>query len=192
MDLTRSIVTSRAAEYREEEPLYSVEHEALDVFPAMFSEGRFGWRDAEWVVRWYYRRFLGEFPHDERQAVEDRFGDNDFETVRSVIDATVAADDPTAKVERLTDLEGVDVPVASAFLMFIDPESFVVVGEREWTVLFRADELERPFPDPPSGSEYVTYLDTCRQLADRFDCDLWTLYMALWRSWTVEYAEATR
>jgi hypothetical protein len=192
MDLTRSVVASRAAEYEDDEPLYSVEREALDVFPAMFSEGRFGWRDVEWVVRWYYRRFLGEFPHDERQSVEDRFGDNDFETVHRVIDATVGADDPKAKVAQLTDLEGVDVPVASAFLMFIDPESYVVVGDREWTVLLRADELDHPYPDPPSSSEYVTYLDTCQELAGRFDCTLWTLYMALWRSWKVEFAEATR
>jgi len=184
MELTRSVVREMAADYRQDEPLYAVEAEAIEVFPGMFAAGRFGWRDAEWVVRWYYRRFLGEFPHADRQAVEARFGENDFGTVRQAIEDAVAAADPVAKVERLTDLAGVDVPVASAFLMFSDPHSFIVVGEREWAVLQEAGVLSEPYPDPPSPAAYATYLDHCRTLADRVDCDLWTLYMALWRLWT--------
>lgn len=188
MELTRSTVEASAAAYRREEPLYSVEREALDVFPSMFSAGRFGWRDAEWVVRWYYRRFLGEFPQRERQAAESRFGTNDFETVQQRIVDAVTVSDVRTKVDRLTDLAGVDVPVASAFLMFTDPESYIVVGEREWTVLFRTEELDEPYPDPPSVSEYETYLETARNLTERFECDMWTLYMALWRSWMDECA----
>lgn len=183
MELTRSVVESRAAEYRETEPLYPVEREAIDIFPEMFRTGSFGWRDTEWVLRWYYRRFLGEFPHGRRQAIEAEFATNDFETVRGVLGDAVAATDDSAAVERLTDLAGVDVPVASAFLQFVDPETAIVVGEREWTVLERAGEIPDPYPNPPSIREYARYLETCRELADRFDCDCWTLYMALWRLW---------
>jgi len=183
MDLTRSVVDAKAEEYRQEEPLYSVEQEAIDIFPSMFADAAFGWRDAEWVVRWYYRRYLGEYPHADRQAVETTFGNNDFETLQQVIDEVVTASDVAADVERLTDLVGVDVPVASAFLMFIDPESYIVVGEREWTVLQRADVLTDSYPDPPSVSAYVTYLEHCRRLTDRLDCQMWWLYMALWRLW---------
>ncbi len=185
MDLTRSVVETHAGEYRQEEPLFSVEQEAIDIFPGMFAEGEFGFRDAEWVVMWYYRRYLGEFSHAKRQSVEAEFGDNDFETIREAVEAVVASSDPKANVERLTDLAGVDVPVATGFLMFIDPESYVVIGEREWGVLQEAGVLSTPYPDPPSAAEYVTYLDRCRDLADRFECDLWTLYMALWRLWKV-------
>lgn len=183
MDLTRSVAESKAAEYREEEPLYAVEQEAIDIFPAMFAEGEFGFRDAEWIVMWYYRRFLGEFSHARRQSVEAEFGDNDFETILAVVEDVVSSSDPRANVERLTDLAGVDVPIASAFLMFIDPESAIVVGEREWAVLQEATVLSDPYPDPPTATEYATYLDRCHELADRFECDLWTLYRALWRLW---------
>jgi len=183
MDLTRSVVETNAEEYRREEPLFSVEQEAIDIFPSMFAAGDFGFRDAEWVVMWYYRRFLGEFSHAKRQAVEAEFGENDYETIHQAIADAVSTTDPEAKVERLTDLSGVDVPVASGFLMFTDPEAYVVVGEREWAVLRDAGALSDPYPDPPSTAEYVAYLERCRDLADRFDCDLWTLYMALWRLW---------
>lgn len=189
MDLTRSTVATEAETYRRREPLSPVEREQIETLPKAFAEGEFGWRDAEWVVRWYYRRFLGAFPDAERRAVEERFGRNDFETVRRAIRDAVRADSTAERIERLTDLEAVDVPVASAFLAFVDPEEYVVVGEREWAVLREAGELSGPYPDPPSIAEYEAYLETCRTLADRFDCDLWTLYRALWRLWKERLAD---
>jgi hypothetical protein len=187
MELTRSLVESQAREYLEREPLYTVEAEQLETLPAAFESGEYGRRDAAWVVRWYYRRFLGGYPDDERREAEDRFWSNDFETVRDAIaDATDTADtndssDAAARISSLTELEAVDVPVASAFCMFIDPAKYVVVGPREWSTLRDADELSHSYPDPPSVPQYETYLERCRSLADRFDCDLWTLYRALWR-----------
>ncbi|AGB32700.1 hypothetical protein C488_08627 [Natrinema pellirubrum DSM 15624] len=181
MELADSLVAAKAREYREREPLYAVEAEQLETLPAAFAAGEYGRRDAVWVVRWYYRRFLGDYPDADRRAAEDHFRDNDFETVRSAIAAAVDAADAAAAVEALTALEAVDVPVASAFCMFLDPDEYVVVGPREWAMLRDADELERPYPDPPSVADYERYLERCRTLADRFDCDLWTLYRALWR-----------
>ena len=199
MTLTRSVVETKAAAYEREEPLYVVEQENVDLLPAAFARGEFGRRDAEWVVRWYYRRHLGAFPDAERRSVEEEFEHNEFEDVRDAladaVDAASSSDatdgeadaagddlvDVTAAIERLTALRGVDVPVASAFLMFVDPERFIVVGDREWGVLREHDELARPYPDPPTVAEYGTYLRTCRELAERFECRLWTLYRGLWR-----------
>lgn len=186
MELTRPIVTRKAEEYREEEPLYAVEREQIETLPGAFAAGEFGWRDAEWVVRWYYRRFLGEFPDSERREVEDGFRENDDETVRGAIEDAVAADDVAARLEPLTGLESVDVPVGSAFLLFIDPEAYIVVGEREWSVLRDAGELADPYPGAPSAADYETYLGTCRALGNDLDCDMWTLYRALWRLWKAE------
>lgn len=183
VNLTRSTVEAKAKEYQQREPLYPVEQEQVETLPKAFAEGEFGWRDAEWVVRWYYRRLLGEFPDAERRTVEDRFGRNDFETVKRVVDDAVTATSVAERLDRLTDLEAVDVPVASAFLLFVDPEEYVVVGSREWEMLREAGELSLPYPDSPSTAEYETYLEKCRSLADRFDCDAWTLYRALWRLW---------
>lgn len=187
MNLTRSLVETEAAAYRRQEPLYAVEREQIETLGTAFEEGEFGWRDAEWPVRWYYRRFLGDVPHDERRYREERFARNDFEAVRDAVTDAAAAADAATRLERLTDLEGVDVPVASAFLFFFDPDASVVVGEREWTVLEDAGVLAAPYPDPPSIGEYERYLEGCRTLAERFDCDMWTLYRALWRLWKEEY-----
>ncbi|WP_121742107.1 hypothetical protein [Natronorubrum halophilum] len=184
MELTRSLVETRAREYREREALYTVEQENLETLPGAFESGEYGRRDTAWVVRWYYRRFLGDYPDAERRKAEEELRDNDFEAVRSAIsDAVDAVDagDVAVGIDRLTDLEAVNVPVASAFCMFIDPDASLVVGPREWAALRTANELEQPYPAPPSISEYETYLERCRSLADRFDCDLWTLYRALWR-----------
>jgi hypothetical protein len=181
MELTRSLVTSRAREYREREPLYPVEGEQLETLPDAFASGEYGRRDAAWVVRWHYRRFLGDYPDEDRRDAEDRFWNNDFEAVRDAIAAAVDASDAADGIDSLTDLEAVDVSVASAFLMFVDPEKYVVVGPREWAALREAGELAGDYPDPPSISEYETSLERCRALADRLECDLWTLYRALWR-----------
>ena len=181
MELTRSLVERKAEEYRQREPLYAVEQEGIETLPDAFADGTFGWRDAEWVVQWYYRRFLGAYPDAERRRQEERFGENDFETVRSVLEDVASMDGVASRVDRLTELAGVDVPVASAFLLYVDPASYIVVGEREWGVLREAGELADPYPDPPSVAAYGAYLDRCRELGDRFDCDMWTLYRALWR-----------
>jgi hypothetical protein len=181
MELTSSVVASKAREYREREPLYAVEAEQVETLPAAFAAGEYGRRDAAWVVRWYYRRFLGAYPDADRRAAEDRFGSNDFEAVRDAIADAVDATDAAAGIVSLADLEAVDVAVAAGFLMFLDPDEYVVVGPRVWATLREAGELDAAYPDPPSVREYERYLERCRILADRFDCDLWTLYRALWR-----------
>lgn len=179
--LTRALLEAKAAEYEAEEPLYVVEAEQIEGLPGAFAAGAFGWRDAEWVVRWHFRRYLGAFPDAERRAREEAFGRNDLESVRAAIDGAASAEAAAEGVRRLTVLEGVDVPVASAFLQFVDPERYVVVGRPEWDVLHEAGELDDAYPDPPSPEAYGTYLAACRSLADRFDCTLLAIHRALWR-----------
>lgn len=183
MALSQSLVESTADEYRDEHPLYPVEQEGIETLPAAFRTGEFGWRDAKWVVRWHYRRFLGAIPNATRREREAQFDCNDFEDVRNALVDVATADDPADRIDRLTALEGVDVPVASAFLLFADPESCPVVGEREWAVLYDHGLLAEPYPDPPSVTAYEAYLEACRSLADRLECDMWTLYRAYWQLW---------
>ena len=183
MELTPSLVAEQAREYRESEMLSDTEREHLEILPGMFADGEYGRRDAEWVVQWYFRRYLGAYPNADRRAAESAYGENDFEAVRDTIAAVEAADADAERVRLLTSLEGVDVRIASAFLQFMFPEKHIVVGDREWATLHEAGELDRPYPDPPDVEAYLTYLDVCREVADRCDCDLWTLYTALWRLW---------
>ncbi|ELZ07966.1 hypothetical protein [Natrialba aegyptia] len=186
MEFTRDLVRSEAADYRAENPFYPVEQEQLETLPRAFETDAFGWRDAAWVVRWYYRRFLGTYPDAERRAAEERFQENEFDAVRAAIadavDATAGPErDATAAIDTLTALDGVDVPVATGFLMFFAPQEFVVLGPREWTVLYDAGELAKPYPPAPTASDYETYLDRCRSIATTTDCELWMVHRALWR-----------
>lgn len=181
MELTRSLLTEKAKEYTDEEPLYPVEAEAIEMYPSAFSEGDFGWRDTEWVVQWHYRRFLGAYPDAEHRAGEKEFGENEFETVREVIADVVASTDLNERIEGLIELEGINLPVATAFLQYIDPELYLVIDERTWGVLREVGKLDDPYPDAPSVDEYREFLDTCRRTSEEFDVDLWTLYRALWR-----------
>ncbi|MES3517051.1 MAG: hypothetical protein PPP58_05225 [Natronomonas sp.] len=181
MSLDRGRVESLAAEYAETEPLYAVEADHVETLPKAFASGEYGRRDAEWVVQWYYRRFLGSYPDDDRQAVEDAFESNDFDAIRTAITAATNADDAASAIDRLTDLDGVDVPVASAFLFYIDPTAYIVVGRREWAALVDAGRLTEPYPDPPRRSDYSRYLEVCLSVSADVECDLWTLYRALWR-----------
>lgn len=181
MTLTRSRIVERAEEYTEEEPLYPVEEEAIETYPAAFAEGEFGWRDAEWVVQWHYRRFFGAYPDDRRREGEERFGENDRGAVREAVLGVANAEGLEERVDRLLELEGVDLYVASAFFQFIDPERYVAVDGLTWGALHETGELDDPRPDPVTLDEYRTFLDACRRVADEADVDLWTLYRALWR-----------
>lgn len=180
MELTADLVADRADAYPSVQPLSAVEAEHLEILPAAFADGDYGWRDAEWVVQWYHRRFLGAFPDATRREREGAYGANDFEAIRGAIAAAADADDSDGGLAALTALEGVDVPVASAFLQFVDPERSLVVGPRTWAVLREAGELTDPYPDPPSAGEYRSYLAICRAVAERCDCTLQELYRALW------------
>jgi hypothetical protein len=181
MDLTASTVTERAREYEREEPLFAVERDNLETFPSAFREGSFTWKDAEWIVWWYYRRYLGAFPDEKRRSVEAAFRENDSRAVEDVIETVTRVDDLTARIESLTTLRGIDVPIASAFLFYVFPGTYLVVGEREWGVLREAGELTAPYPDSLSIDEYDGYLEACREVAGRFDVALPILYRALWR-----------
>ncbi|PSP66306.1 hypothetical protein BRC85_10505 [Halobacteriales archaeon QS_1_69_70] len=180
MGLETAKVEAAVEAYPDRQPMAAVEREHLELLPKAFAEGDFGWRDAEWVVQWYYRRFLGAFPDDRRRAREGAYGENDYEAVQMAIAGAVDADGAAAKFEHLTALSGVGVEVGSAFLQFIQPEAYLVVSHREWGVLHAADELEAAYPDPPSAADYERYLATCETLLDRCDCGLVGIYRGLW------------
>ncbi|SNR51838.1 hypothetical protein [Halorubrum vacuolatum] len=185
MEVTTADIDEYVERYREQEPLYPVEQESVESLPRAFRTGEYGRRDAQWVVRWYYRRYLGAFPDDERRDIETRFAGADFETVRDAIALATEAtpDEYREALAALADLPGSNLAVASAFLAFTHPEEFIVIGDREWHVVSSLSELADEYPDPPTAEAYSRYLQTSRGLASDLDCDLRELYMAIWRIW---------
>ena len=175
--LSTSIIREAAAEYERTEPFYVVESDRLETMPTAFADGSFVWKDAEWVVRWFGRRALDGTVHPAEAA----FRENDSESIRRAIHTAVRADDVSAAVSSLTALAGVDVPIASAFLQYIDPVSYLVCCEPMWNALREHDELASRYPDPVGIDEYKRYLDTCRAIAADRDVDLLSLSRALWR-----------
>ncbi|MFP8957063.1 hypothetical protein ACLI4Y_10065 [Natrialbaceae archaeon A-CW3] len=169
-----------AAEYAEREPLATVETERLETLPDAFADGSFLWKDAEWVVRWFARRPLRGAPH----PAESAFRDNDWDALEVAIDDAVDAanaDNTRAAIEALTDLSGVDIPVASAYLAYIDPDRYLVVDERLWGTVATHTDLETPVSDPIDIDDYLAYLERCRDLARTHNLELVALYRALWR-----------
>ncbi|AFZ74057.1 hypothetical protein [Natronobacterium gregoryi] len=185
MELTADTVDALADEYADAHPFATVEDEHREIMPATLESGDYGWRDVEWVVQWYYRRRL-DYDNAARRRREAAFGDNEYEAVHAAIDDALAADETEAKLEALTTLSGVDPSVATAFLQFLDPGRYLVLSDREWGVLQDCGELEEPYPEEPSPAAYERYLETCQDVADRCECDLQTLYRALWQVETSE------
>ena len=184
MELTATRVREYAREYEKREPLYAVEQEHVEILPGTFAGAEYGRRDVEWVVQWYFRRYLGAYPDKRRREREDRFRTNDFGTVLGTLSTVAEESAATAEnLRRLTDLDGVDVPVASAFLQFTFPDRYLAVDARLWETLRECGELDEPYPDPPGVEEYLEFDEACQRLADRFDADPWTLYRGLWRVW---------
>ncbi|ELZ56728.1 MULTISPECIES: hypothetical protein [Halorubrum] len=137
MDLSESTVRDRAREYAEREPLYDVERQHVETVPRAFAGDEYGRRDAQWIVRWYFRRYLGEYPDRERREREEAFRDNAFDDVVDAIDAAVE----TAGATESDPTDG-DADAALAALTALD-------GVDAWT-LYRA--LWRSFEDLPEES----------------------------------------
>lgn len=181
VELTRSTLNELVSAYAEEEPFHLVERDRLETLPSAVRDDQLVWKDAEWIVRWYFRRHLDGELADERRTVEARFRDNPWDAVRAAMVTARTTDDLDERLAHLTDLEGIDVPVASAFLSFIDPERDPVMGPREWRGLRVAHELRRDYPARPSVADYATFRRRCRTLADRLGVDLVAVQRALWR-----------
>jgi len=180
MELTAATIDERVDSYPDYQPLSTVEEEHVELLPTTFAEGDYGWRDPEWVVQWYGRRFLGAVPNADRRAIEDAYDENDYEEVHAAITGAVEADTTAEMLSHLTSLSGVDVQIGSAFCQFIDPQRYVVMDERQWSTLRAAGELDSDYPESPTTADYERYLDTYRAVADRCERSLWDLYRALW------------
>ena len=180
MELSPDIIRDEAERYPDRQPMFSAEKEHRSMLPNLLGGGDFGWRDAEWVVQWHFRRHLGAYPDKSRRDAENAYGDNDYEAVADALGAALNTDDLEEKLTALTELRGVGVALASAFLHYLHSQEFLVVSGREWSVLEAAGRLEQSYPDSLTVDEYSQYLEACRTLAATTGCELRTVYQAVW------------
>jgi thermostable 8-oxoguanine DNA glycosylase len=168
MKLTQETVKQKADEYSSEVSRYSDEIERINSLPAAFENESWSMDDLEWIVRWKSPRPLPEFQK------------NSPSEVRGKINRVVKEHRVRKKIDFLTELNGIAVRMASAFLLYIHPTEFTVLDRRAWDALHESGHLFDEFPDPPSVDDYLLYLGACRALAVEFDISLRTLDRALW------------
>lgn len=174
--LSEDVIQEALDAYPKHAVFARVEDDRLETLPDAFRDGTHLWKDVEWVVRWYCRRPLDA--HD--RASEEAFRENGMDAVNAAIEQARTAADIPERIAALTTLRGVDVPIASAFLQFIDPESYAAIDERVWAALREAGAIDQPYPSSVQIEMYDTFLRECHGLAASTDLRVVDVARALW------------
>lgn len=171
MGLSRLLIEQKVDDY--EDPIFNEEVERLQTLPEQFADGSWSIKDLEWVIEWKVgRAFVKPTLRHLRSNSED--------AIRDAIETAVTASAIRDKVAALTSLKGIGVPVASAIMLFIDPDQYTVIDVRAWRALRSMGHLDQELPDVPTIEEYLIYLGACWTLANEYDVSLRTLDRALW------------
>lgn len=168
MTLSQQLLEEQEVAYEAEEGRYAEEMERIETLPSAFTEGSWSIEDMKWIVRWKSSRSIGYFERNDREDVTQHVND------------ALAADSVSEKVDILSELDGVQVRMASAILLFVNPDRFTVLDWRAWDVLHENGYLPDEMPDDPTVEDYLLYLGACWAIANEYDVSLRTLDMALW------------
>ena len=172
MDLTGRLVREKARAYPDEVDSYETEAEMLDILPVAFEEGTWQWDDLEDIIHWKSGRFGG--------ANVETLNENPKREVEDTINEVVETNSAVQKVKRLRSLDGVQVRMASALLLFMNPTAYTVLDVNAWETLQDSGNLYAELPTDPDADDYLRYLGVCHTLANDLGVDLRTLDRALW------------
>ena len=168
MTLSQELLEEQEVAYEAEENRYAEEMERIETLPSAFTEGSWSMEDVEWIIRWKSSRSIGYFERNDREDVTQHVND------------ALTADSVSEKVDILSELDGVQVRMASAILLFVNPDRFTVLDWRAWDVLHENGYLPDEMPEDPTIEDYLLYLGACWAIANEYDVSLRTLDMALW------------
>jgi len=168
MTLSLQLLEEQKVAYEAKENQSAEEIERLKALPSAFDEGTWTWDDLKWIVRWKSSRSIGYFERNDRKNVEKR------------VSEALATNSVSEKVDILSELDGVQVRMASAILLFVNPERFTVLDWRAWDVLHESGYLPDEMPNDPTVEDYLLYLGACWAIANEYNVSLRTLDMALW------------
>lgn len=149
----------RAACYGTDVELWTCEHEALEAFDERVWERG----DLEEIVHWKGSRATIDFRKNEE----------------AYVDAAIEAESAWSTVEALCESNGVAVPMASSFLLFMDSEQYTVIDRRAWEALSEFGYVSGDLNNT-SIEQYLLYLGICRTLATEYDVSLRDLDRAHW------------
>lgn len=96
------------------------------------------------------------------------YENNNEKQVRSITKEAFSIIHEKTKINRLTELKGVSLPLASAILTMAYPEKYGVIDIRAWKVLYKFGEVK----DNPSGKNFTPeqwykYLVKLRHIAKK-------------------------
>ncbi len=92
---------------------------------------------------------------------------NSDEDVEEITALAFATKNEKLKIHILTALKGVNLPAASAILMFYNPKEFPVIDIRVWQQLYKAKLVDtNPKGQSFKLQEWITYLTIIRNLAN--------------------------
>jgi thermostable 8-oxoguanine DNA glycosylase len=140
-------------------------------------EGDYSLKNLRAIVMWKSSRTAGKNLETNEQAVKTAL-ENAVKSIKCERKA----------IESLLPIKGVGVPVASAIMTTIAPESYTIIDYRALETLKLLGEKflspdERFDSKHTKGSidEYLDYLSYCKRLASRYDVCLRKLDYTLWQ-----------
>lgn len=110
--------------------------------------------------------------------VKGRIRNNTNDYVRRATEASLASANEKMRLEILTLLEGVNIRMASAILMFCFPGKYTVMDWRAWESLKKLRLVNGELKE--TYECYKEYNDVCSKISKRFKVSLRLLDKALW------------
>jgi hypothetical protein len=148
---------------------YAGDSEPLDAGKRIL-DGDYSIENLKVIVRWKSARPIRWIEKNDASAVSSAL------KFAASKDATVKA-----AIEKLDDLYGVGIPMASAILTMMHPSVYTIIDIRALDALGVEDW-------PNTSAFYEAYLGRCREIAMRHDRSLRTLDRALWQ-WSKEQSQ---
>ena len=104
---------------------------------------------------------------------------NDDQFVREVTQVSLSTKNEKLKIKVLTLLNGVQIRMASAILMFCFPDQYTVMDYRAWGSLKAFDKIDGEIDD--TFECWQKYNEICREIAKQNGVSLRKLDKALWQ-----------
>jgi len=108
----------------------------------------------------------------------------------TLMSQVAGAKDDMTRLQLLTDVRNIGLPIASAILTVCYPDRFTVLDSRAWQSAVAEGMPGLPDAFPETAPEYLQYCDACQAFAERVGLSLRDLDRALWaRSWEKDLQE---
>jgi hypothetical protein len=105
---------------------------------------------------------------------------NSAQSIRKISEKAFAADDELQRMETLTSLNGVGIPVGSAILTLTDPASYGILDIRVWQLLYLYGSVSsNPYGRGFSLQNWIDYLNCIRMLANEFETEAYRIEIIL-------------